>query len=171
MSRPGAAALILVMSCVFARLPDIDQHLRALLHHRSILTHSILPPLLLLALRDERRRALAAGALAGTATHLAADAAGPAVGYGQVWTPWPVTASLGGLSPLWLAGNAALGFGLALLNAERALGAPRRLAAAAVGGAAGAAALVGDAGVVEAAAAAALFAAAFWASGAVFGRR
>ena len=54
-----------------------------------------------------------AGALIGLYVHLICDALSPAVGFGQVWLPAPFKMPLGGLSRLWLAGNAVLCFLLA----------------------------------------------------------
>ena len=87
-------------------LPDTDLALLPILHHRSIITHSILIPWLLY-LYFKRIPALGiAGLYAGIAIHLAADSTSALVGYGMVWTPWPFKFPLGPFSPIWLIANA-----------------------------------------------------------------
>ena len=147
------AALVLLLAALFARVPDLDLDLRGWLHHRSILTHSLLPPALVLLLRDPRRRAMGAGALVGTAAHLAADATSSPVGFALVWTPWPFRESLGDWSPVWLGANALLGFALAARLSRREFG---PVSGAVVAGAAALATAVMGAGLVEAAAIAVL---------------
>lgn len=95
-------------------LPDIDQSLLPILHHRSILTHSLLAVLLLaLVLGVGRGRWILAGMLWGLSIHLSADLLSRPVGYGAVWLPWPVKLSLGPLSQVWLGANALSGAVLA----------------------------------------------------------
>jgi hypothetical protein len=100
---PAVAALVtLAALAVGLTLPDVD--LRLGLGHRSALTHSLLPALLLLAWR---RRAAACGIAAGIGVHLAADCFPRRMtGYATVKLPL-----LGALPPLesyaWLALNAA----------------------------------------------------------------
>lgn len=96
-------------------LPDIDLVLLPLLHHRSIITHSILIPWLLVRYaRDRVPLEVIAGIYCGVAIHLAADVLSPAVGFGMVWLPWPIKVSIGPLSPLWVAGMAFLSLRFAL---------------------------------------------------------
>jgi hypothetical protein len=102
------AAVTVVGTLLFIGLPDIDLALLPVLHHRSIITHSVLPALLLLRLRTAAGRAFAIGGLVGVAVHLSADLLSPMVGFGQIWLPWPIKMPLGPLSYLWLAANAAL---------------------------------------------------------------
>ena len=102
-----------LFACMFLAVPDVDLLLLSLLHHRSILTHSALPALVLLPLQGRFGPAPVAGALIGLSVHLTCDLLSPAVGFGQVWLPAPFKASLGGLSPAWLFANALLCFILA----------------------------------------------------------
>jgi len=96
-------------------LPDIDLVLLPLLHHRSILTHSILIPWLLARYaRDRVPVEVIAGLYCGMAVHLAADVLSPATGFGMIWLPWPIKVSIGPLSPLWVAGMAFLALRFAL---------------------------------------------------------
>lgn len=111
--------LLAACACLFLAVPDVDLLLLSLLHHRSILTHSVLPAAVPFLLRRRIGLAPTAGALIGLSVHLLCDALSPAVGFGQVWLPAPVKAPLGALSPLWLAGNAGLCFVLALAICRR----------------------------------------------------
>ncbi|WP_404424202.1 hypothetical protein [Thalassospira australica] len=96
-------------------LPDIDLALLSILHHRSIITHSILIPWLLFVILKNRVPFCGiAGLYAGIAIHLAADCLSATVGFGMIWTPWPFKASLGPASPIWIVVNAALGIWLSL---------------------------------------------------------
>lgn len=114
-------ALLAVFACLFLAAPDVDLMLLSLLHHRSILTHSILPAAIPFLLRRRIGLLPTAGALLGLHVHLICDALSPAVGFGQVWLPAPFKAPLGAFSPLWLAGNAALAFVLAQAICRRVL--------------------------------------------------
>jgi len=91
-------------------LPDVDQSMRAILNHRSILTHSALIPCLLLTptSRGTWRGDAIAGLAAGFALHMGADALSVMRGYALVYLPWPLDLSLGWLSRWWLIGNALL---------------------------------------------------------------
>ena len=95
-------------------LPDVDLSLLSFLHHRSIITHSIfIPCLVMLALR-ERFRPVQAMLLAAFGIHLAADVLSPSIGYGAIWLPPPIGLSMGLLSQPWLAINAFAAFYLSL---------------------------------------------------------
>ena len=103
----------LIVSALSA-LPDLDLSLLSFLHHRSIITHSILIPwLLILALR-EHFKIVQALLLAAFGIHLSADVLSPPIGYGAVWLPPPSELSLGLLSQPWLAINAFAAFYLSL---------------------------------------------------------
>ncbi len=96
-------------------LPDIDLALLPILHHRSIITHSVLIPWLLFLLFKNRVPLYGiAGLYAGIAIHLAADCLSATVGFGMIWTPWPFKVSLGPASPVWIAVNSALAIWLSL---------------------------------------------------------
>lgn len=118
------AAVALAGTSLFIGLPDLDFALLPILHHRSIITHSVLPGLLLLYLTSPMGRAFAVGGLVGLAVHLSADLLSPMVGFAQIWLPWPVKTPLGPLSYLWLALNAVFAISLAVRVARKG-GAPR----------------------------------------------
>lgn len=107
-------ALMTGFAILFLPLPDLDQRLMALLHHRSILTHSILPALVLALLGGRLGAAPVAGAFIGLSVHLACDALSPPVGYGQIWLPAPWKIPLGDWSQPWLLAHAALSYLMAL---------------------------------------------------------
>ena len=122
----GRTALVIAAAIVFLRVPDLDFQLFALLHHRSILTHSVLPVLLFALAGRPWSLAIATGGSLGVGAHLLADALSPMVGYGRVWWPWPAKSALSPLaSRLWLLSNGVLAFGLALRWADKAV--PHRL--------------------------------------------
>jgi hypothetical protein len=126
-SGPGRWILFLGCAYVFLWVPDIDFALMSALHHRSIITHSLLPALLFLLFGRGLGAAPVAGALIGTSVHLSCDLLSPMVGYAQIWLPAPYKVPLGPLlSYLWLFGNAVIGFALASLIAGLVF--PRRLA-------------------------------------------
>jgi membrane-bound metal-dependent hydrolase YbcI (DUF457 family) len=104
-------------------LPDIDLLLLPILHHRSIITHSVLIPWLLFLFFKNRVPLYGiAGLYVGISIHLAADCLSATVGFGMIWTPWPFKMSLGPASPVWILVNAALGIWLTLqLAPERKL--------------------------------------------------
>lgn len=121
--RPFRDCLLLFASCwFFLWVPDVDLALLPILHHRSIVTHSMLPALLLLALRRRLGLAPTIGALISVSVHLTCDALSPPTGFGQVWLPWPLKVPLGPLSPLWLLANAATCYFLALVMLRRLMG-------------------------------------------------
>ncbi len=104
--RPGddwAWAAATLLACVAGTtLPDLDFTL--MLAHRSALTHSVLPILLLAAWRGGR--AIAPGLAIGIGIHLAADCFPNAMrGYAMI--KLPLAGSIGrDASYLWLAANA-----------------------------------------------------------------
>ena len=99
---------------LFLPLPDLDHQVMWLLHHRSVVTHSVLPALLLALLGGRLGAAPVAGGLIGISVHLACDALSPPIGYGQVWWPAPWKVGFGGWSQYWLLGNAALSYLMAV---------------------------------------------------------
>jgi hypothetical protein len=121
-SVPVRLALFGGSTYLFLWIPDIDQLFLPILHHRSIITHSLLPGFLLLLLGRSLGAAPAAGALIGLSVHLACDMLSPMVGFGAIWTPAPYKISLGVFSYIWLAGNAVLGFAIASIIARAAFG-------------------------------------------------
>ena len=112
---------MMLMAWVFLGVPDIDLALMPILHHRSIITHSILPALVFLVLGRSLGAAPIAGALIGISVHLACDMLSPMVGFAQIWLPQPFLIPLGPLSYLWLGANALLGYVLALRLAMASL--------------------------------------------------
>jgi hypothetical protein len=96
-------------------LPDVDLVALPILHHRSILTHSIFIPFLISKFFTNRFSLSAvAGLYGGIAIHLSADILSPMVGFGMIWLPSPIKLSLGPFSIVWIAGNALAGAILAL---------------------------------------------------------
>ncbi len=96
-------------------LPDVDLTMLPILHHRSILTHSVLIPWLLCKFAKKRIPEYGiAGLYAGIAIHLSADCLSSLVGFGMIWTPWPFKVPLGPISPIWIVANAILGVRLSL---------------------------------------------------------
>lgn len=106
LTTPGQILLFLGATAAFLPAPDVDLLMLRLLHHRSILTHSVLLPLLVLWLGRSLGPAAAAGAFLGVAIHLAADLLSPARGFGRVWLPEPFQVSIGRWTHLWLGANA-----------------------------------------------------------------
>ncbi|OSP56249.1 hypothetical protein BV911_02865 [Pseudoruegeria sp. SK021] len=126
--RSSLGRLLLFLGCayVFLWMPDIDLTVISILHHRSIITHSLFPALLFLLFGRRLGAAPMAGALIGTSVHLSCDLLSPMVGYAQIWLPAPFKAPLGLFSYIWLGGNAVVGFALAASMARTAF--PRHLA-------------------------------------------
>lgn len=114
LSAPGQAVIFAVAAAAFLAAPDADFLALRLLHHRSILTHSVLLPFLVLWLAPSLGPAAAAGAFLGVAVHLSADLLSPSRGFGLIWLPEPFQISLGGWSRAWIGGNALLAAWLAV---------------------------------------------------------
>ena len=102
---------VLYFSCIlFFDYPDIDQDFRWL-GHRSIITHSILLPYLILHYKLVRNNAIAnillIGLFLGIGIHLSADLLSKGWrGYALI--KFPGGTSIGGLSPVWILINAML---------------------------------------------------------------
>ncbi|UMA67326.1 hypothetical protein LVO79_21660 (plasmid) [Roseivivax marinus] len=120
-SSAAKTRLFLLMAYLFLWVPDLDFLQLDLLHHRSIVTHSVLSALVLILLGWRAGAAPIAGALVGIAVHLSCDLRSPMVGYGQIWLPEPYQIPLGPFSYLWLAANAFLAFVWARRLAVRSL--------------------------------------------------
>ena len=86
-------------------IPDLDQWLMPLLHHRSIITHSILLPLLIMLFIRPQYRHFVAFLYAAVGIHLSADILSPSIGYGAIWLPEPFKMSIGIFSKPWIALN------------------------------------------------------------------
>ncbi|MEY8843527.1 hypothetical protein AB9K41_31270 [Cribrihabitans sp. XS_ASV171] len=123
-SPAAKAGLLVLMAYLFLWVPDLDFLLLDLLHHRSIVTHSVLPALVFIVIGWRAGAAPIAGALVGIAVHLSCDLLSPMVGYGQIWLPEPYQIPLGPFSYLWLGINALLAFIWARRIAVRSLPAP-----------------------------------------------
>ena len=104
--------------------PDIDQGFQGLLGHRSIITHSILLPYLLLYYFIKKKsnpnvliKIFIIGIFLGIGLHLSADLH-PKSYKGYALIKLPGNIDVGGLSPIWIAVNAAAGLYFAglLLN-------------------------------------------------------
>lgn len=88
-------------------IPDIDLMLLPILHHRSIITHSVI---LVIFARRWLSDSVYVGLLLGISIHLWADSMGASVGFAQVYLP-VVKEGLGAeASWIWLLGNALVGF-------------------------------------------------------------
>ena len=103
---PGQAMLLVVAAFVGLWAPDVDLWVIRLLHHRSILTHSVLLPFLVMWALPQLGPAAVSGAFLGVAVHMAADLLSPSHGFGRIWLPEPLQVSLGRWSALWLMLNA-----------------------------------------------------------------
>lgn len=124
-----AALLTLVAFAIGLTLPDVDLVLP--LRHRSALTHSLLPALLLCA--RPAWRPVACGTAGGTGLHLAADVF-PNAMTGFALVKMPLLGTLGaGWSYAWLAANAVAAVALAVLLGWRLHTAEWRWPVAAVG--------------------------------------
>ena len=104
--------------------PDIDQGFQGLLGHRAIITHSILLPYLLLYYFIKKKsnpnvliKIFIIGIFLGIGLHLSADLH-PKSFKGYALIKLPGNIDVGGLSPIWIAVNAAAGLYFAglLLN-------------------------------------------------------
>ena len=93
--------LVILGASVSVFIPDIDLAFSSLIGHRSILTHSLLPPLCALLLR---RKTLAGVMAVGFAIHLNADLF-PAAWIGFATIKLPLGGHLGALSLPWLLVN------------------------------------------------------------------
>lgn len=120
-TQAGKIGLMMLTAWVFLGVPDIDLALMPILHHRSIITHSILPALVFLFLGRSLGAAPIAGALMGISVHLACDMLSPMAGFAQIWLPQPFLIPLGPLSYLWLGVNALVGYVMALRIAMASL--------------------------------------------------
>ncbi|NIY71654.1 hypothetical protein HCZ30_04300 [Marivivens donghaensis] len=114
-------ALMVLMAWVYLDAPDLDLSLMSVLHHRSIITHSLLPALVFLIFRREVGAAPLAGAIIGISVHMSCDMLSPMVGYGQIWLPAPFKMPLGFFSYFWIAGNALGGYFIAYRLMQRYL--------------------------------------------------
>lgn len=123
-STTAKVSLFILAAYVFLWVPDLDFLLLEVLHHRSIVTHSILPALVLIVMGWKAGAAPIAGALVGLAVHLSCDMLSPMVGFAQIWLPEPIKMPLGPLSYLWLGLNALLAFIWSRRIAARTLPAP-----------------------------------------------
>lgn len=86
----------------------------SILHHRSIITHSLLIPLLLLFVKSNVTKPIVAGLCAGVSIHLAADLLSPMKGFSLIYLPAPIKSSIGTWqSFVWLGLNALVGLYLA----------------------------------------------------------
>ena len=112
--------ILLVFFALFLYLglywPDVDKQFMFLLPHRSIVTHSVLLPfLVLIMVRSNYAKPIAAGLSAGISIHLAADLIPPMSSYTQLYLPAPLRVPIGATeSLLWLGLNAMAGYWLAL---------------------------------------------------------
>lgn len=114
-------ALMVLMAWLYVDAPDLDLRFIAVLHHRSIITHSLLPALVFLIFRREIGAAPMAGAMIGISVHMSCDMLSPMVGYGQIWLPAPFKMPLGFFSYFWIAGNALGGYFIAYRLMQRYL--------------------------------------------------
>ena len=94
------------------KFPDVDQFFKSSLGHRSIITHSILLPLILFFINPVKSnffgKILIVGLLLGIGLHLSADLH-PRSWHGYANIKLPTNISIGILSPFWIAINAMIG--------------------------------------------------------------
>ena len=109
-SMPAKVCWFVGSAYLFLWVPDLDLALLPILHHRSIVTHSILPALLLIVLGRNLGAAPVAGGLIGIAVHLSCDLLSPMTGFAQIWLPMPIKMGLGPFSYLWLLANALVAY-------------------------------------------------------------
>ena len=99
-------------------IPDLDLLLLPILHHRSIITHSILIPLLL---KRWLPIPVFAGLMAGVSIHLWADSLSTSTGFAQIYLPL-VKSGLGAeLSFVWIVLNSLLALYLAVSSYRKYL--------------------------------------------------
>jgi hypothetical protein len=108
--------LTYVITISLTWLPDIDQIFISILHHRSIITHSILIPFLFTFVFVGRLSWMPSILYNAVGIHLAADLLSPSVGFGAIWFPEPFKFSLGELSKVWILVNIVSAFFLAYRN-------------------------------------------------------
>lgn len=114
-----AKILLSVGVCFFAVqlvtwLPDIDHWFVGILHHRSIVTHSILLPTIVWMALPKRMSVIASVLFTAVGIHLSADVLSPSQGYGAIWLPEPFKLNLGEFSKVWLVVNAVMAFSFGL---------------------------------------------------------
>ena len=119
-----AKILLSVGFCFFAIqlgtwLPDIDHWFVGILHHRSILTHSILLPAIVWMALPKSMSVIASVLFMAVGIHLSADVLSPSQGYGAVWLPEPFKLNLREFSKVWLVINAVMAFGFGLISCPR----------------------------------------------------
>lgn len=107
--------LVSVCLCFFAIqlmtwLPDIDHWFVGILHHRSIITHSIFLPTIAWIALPKRMSAISSVLFMAVGIHLSADVLSPSQGYGAIWLPEPFKLNLGEFSKVWLVMNAVMAF-------------------------------------------------------------
>ena len=94
------------------KFPDIDQLFQSSLGHRSIITHSILLPIILFFINPVKSnivgKILIIGLFLGIGLHLSADLH-PKSWHGYANIKLPSNISIGILSPFWIAINAMIG--------------------------------------------------------------
>jgi hypothetical protein len=95
-------------------LPDIDHWFIGILHHRSIITHSILLPAIVWVALPKSMSMIASVLFTAVGIHLSADVLSPSQGFGAIWLPEPFKVNLGEFSKIWLVSNAVLAFSFAL---------------------------------------------------------
>tara|TARA_B100000768_G_scaffold170487_1_gene176922 strand:+ start:23 stop:991 length:969 start_codon:yes stop_codon:yes gene_type:complete len=108
--------LTYVVTIFLTWLPDIDLMLLSILHHRSIITHSILIPFLLTFLFVGKLSWVPSLFYTAVGIHLGADLLSPSVGFGAIWFPEPIKFSLGEMSKIWILINIVGAFFLAYHN-------------------------------------------------------
>ncbi|WP_010433266.1 hypothetical protein [Vibrio cyclitrophicus] len=107
MSAIATYIICVIGICVGLYLPDVDLVLMSILHHRSMLTHSVILPMFLLFHKSSRP--LVAGLCIGVSIHLLADILSPMRGFALIYIPF-IKKSIGDWqSIVWMVGNALVG--------------------------------------------------------------
>jgi len=112
----GEVGLLALGACLGLFLPDIDLVLLFLLHHRSMVTHSLLIPFLI---RRWIPKPLFFGLLCGISIHLFADSLGSMRGFGAIHIPITRQSIGAGGSMIWLLANATMSLVLLVSSYRR----------------------------------------------------
>lgn len=122
----GPTILLILIAQLGVMIPDIDQMFLSILHHRSIVTHSVFLPVLVYVLLRLTKinqgylKTFFSGIFIGLGIHLGADvttlltsANHGTSGFGAICLPEPIKVSIGWFSPIWIIINSIASFTIA----------------------------------------------------------